>query len=386
MKERIIKEIEKQSAHFFELACKIFDNPECGDEAVYASGLLTEELKNQGFTVEAPVGGLNTSFRAVWKKGEGGPNVGFLGEYDALRNQGHACAHHMQTPAAIAAAVALKNILSESDLPFTLTVYGTPAEETFGGKIVMAENGCFRELDVAFATHAGSGRGAVTGSGMALWSYKVDFYGKKAHASGAPHEGRSAADAMLLAFQGVEFLREHVKEETRMHYSIREGTGPTNVVCDHAVAGFTLRYPDDRYLEELDSRFRDIIKGACLMTGTTAEIKPGRAFSAGKDNEALADIIRDNYLYNGLEVSDRFVASAKGSSDVYNVATLVPATMCNVYFHDSPAHSQDWVDAGKSEQARICILNSAKLVASTAYDLISDPEKLNAVKASFASN
>ena len=167
-----------------------------------------------------------------------------------------------------------------------------------------------------------------------------------------------------------------------MHYSIREGKGPTNVVSDHAVAGFTIRYPDDKYLEELDSRFRDIIKGACLMTGTTAEIKRGHAFSSGRDNKALADIIRDNYLYIGLEVSDHFIASAKGSSDVYNVATLVPATMCNIYFHDSPAHSQDWVDAGKSEQAKTCILNSAKLVAATAYDLISDPEKLRAIKES----
>ena len=385
MKNRVIKEIESRIGYWTELAYKIFDNPECSDETVYASELLTEELKKQGFTVESPVGGLKTSFRAVWKKGEGGPNIGFLGEYDALRNLGHACAHHMQAPAAIAAAVALKEVLSETDIPFTLTVYGTPAEESFGGKIVMAENGCFGELDVALATHAGSGAGAVASSGMALWPYVVDFYGVKAHASGAPHEGRSASDAMLLAFHGVEFLREHVKEETRMHYSIKEGTGPTNVVCDHAVAAFTLRYPNDKYLEELDQRFRDIIKGACLMTGTTADIKRNIAFSAGKNNRALADIVKENYEYNGMAVSDNFMATAKGSSDVYNVATLVPATMCNIYFHDSPAHTQDWVDAGKSERAQTCILNSAKLVASVGYDLITEPEKLQMVKDDFES-
>lgn len=384
MKKCIIKEIERTQSYWYDLAFQIFDNPECGDETVFASGLLIETLKNQGFTVEAPFGGMQTSFRAVWKKGEGGPNIGFLGEYDALMGQGHACAHHMQTPAAIAAAVALKNVLSETSLPFTLTVYGTPSEEIGGGKITMADNGCFRELDVALATHAGSHNGAVASRGMALWSYRVDFYGIKSHASGAPHEGRSAADAMFLAFQGIEFMREHVKEETRMHYTVKEGTGPSNVVCDHAVAGFTLRYPNDAYLIELDQRFRNIIKGACLMTGTTAEIKQNPAFSAGKDNLALAAVVKENYLWNGMPVSEHFVATAKGSSDVYNVATVVPTTMCNVFFDKNPAHTQAWVDAGKSTQAQKCILDSAKLLASVAYDLITEPQKLNAIREEFA--
>ena len=165
-----------------------------------------------------------------------------------------------------------------------------------------------------------------------------------------------------------------------MHYAIREGTGATNVVCDHAVAAFTLRSPDDKYLEEIDLRFRDIIKGACLMTGTTAEITRNRGFSAGKNNVALAECAKENYLACNIPTADNFLVSINGSSDVCNVARIVPAIMCNVFFNKAPAHSKEWIDAGKTDEARECIINSAKLLAGIAYDLITDKDKLAAIK------
>ncbi len=386
MKQKIIAEIEKQHPHLNDLAFQIFDKPELGDETVFASNLLKEELEKQGFNVEYAIGGLNTSYRATWSNGEGGPNIGLLGEYDALKNQGHACGHHMQSPAAIGAAVALKNVLKDTDIPCTITVYGTPAEESFGGKIVMADNGCFKELDAAIATHAASVGGSVACCGMALWSYRVDFYGIKAHAAGSPHKGRSASDAMLLAFNGIEFMREHVMDGTRMHYAIAENTSPSNVVCDHAVASFTLRFPDDSYLPELDRRFRDIIKGACLMTGTTYEIKQHPAFAAGKKNVALVEVAKENYFWNGFPVQEEFFRRSGGSSDVYNVATVVPTVNCHVHYNEGTSHSQQWVDAGKTKEAEDCVLNSAKIVASIAYDLITKPEKLAAIKNEFEEN
>ncbi len=386
MKQKIIAEIEKYHSHLNDLAFQIFDKPELGDETVFASNLLKDELEKQGFTVEYAIGGLNTSYRATWSNGEGGPNIGFMGEYDALKNQGHACGHHMQSPAAIGAAVALKNVLKDTDIPCTITVYGTPAEETFGGKIVMADNGCFKELDVALATHAASVGDSVAGGGMALWSYRVDFYGIKAHAAGSPHKGRSASDAMLLAFNGVEFMREHVMDGTRMHYAIAENTSPSNVVCDHAVASFTLRYTDDSYLPELDQRFRDIIKGACLMTGTTYEIKQHPAFAAGKMNKKLAEVVKENYRWLDLPTKEEFLVKSKGSSDVYNVSAVVPAINCYIPFNPGSSHSQEWVDAGKTKDAENCILKSAKVLASIAYDLITQPEKLAAIKNEFEEN
>ena len=386
MKQKIIAEIEKQHPHLNDLAFQIFDKPELGDETVFASNLLKKELEKQGFKVEYAIGGLNTSYRATWSNGEGGPNIGLLGEYDALKNQGHACGHHMQSPAAIGAAVALKNVLEGTDIPVTLTVYGTPAEESFGGKIVMGDNGCFKELDVALATHAAALGRSAAGGGMALWSYRVDFYGIKAHASGSPHKGRSASDAMLLAFNGVEFMREHVMDGTRMHYAIAQDTSPSNVVCDHAVASFTLRYTDDSYLPELDQRFRDIIKGACLMTGTTYEIKQHPAFAAGKLNYNLAGLAKENYQYLGMETDEPFMVKSRGSSDVYNVSALVPAINCYIPYNSGASHSQEWVDAGKTQDAENCILKSAKVLATIAYDLITQPEKLAAIKNEFEEN
>ncbi len=385
MKQNVISQVEAQADRLNQLAFEIFDHPEVGDETVFASRLLRKELENQGFTVESPVGGLNTSYRATWKNGEGGPNIGFLGEYDALRDQGHACGHHMQSPAAIGAAVALKRVLEGTDIPCTLTVYGTPAEETFGGKIIMAENGCFRELDVALAHHASNRReGRVSSGGMALRSYFVDFHGTPSHAASAPEKGRSAADAMYLAFQGIEYMREHVKDGTRMHYSVLEGTGPSNVVCALAKATFTLRYTADDYLVELDQRFRDIIKGACLMTGTTAEIRPKPIFSAGKKNLVLAQVARENYQFIGITPMEPFVTPGKGSTDVHNVGKLVPTINCYIYYCDSGSHTQGWVDEGKSPKAAACILNSAKLMAAMGWDLITKPEALAAAKEEFA--
>ena len=386
MKQKIFAEIEKLHPHLNDLAFQIFDHPELSDETVFASNLLKEELEAQGFQVEYGIGGMKTSYRATWSNGEGGPNIGLLGEYDALKNQGHACGHHMQSPAAIGAAVALKNVLKDTDIPFTVTVYGTPAEESFGGKIVMAENGCFKELDAALATHAATKGGCVACCGMALWSYRVDFYGIKAHAAGSPHKGRSASDAMLLAFNGVEFMREHVMDGTRMHYAIAENTSPSNVVCDHAVASFTLRYTDDSYLPELDQRFRDIIKGACLMTGTTYEIKQHPAFAAGKENKGLIALVKENMEACGFELFDPFSRRSGGSSDVYNVSTVVPTVNCYVRYNAGTSHSQEWVDAGKTQEAENCILNSAKILASTAYDLITQPDRLTAIKNEFEEN
>ena len=138
-KQEIFAHIDQQEPGLFHMACQIFDNPECRGKEVFAADLCTAALEKAGFAIERDIGGEPNAFRAIWKNGEGGPNIGLLGEYDALENQGHACGHHLQTPAAIGAALAIKDVFAGSPYPFTLTVYGTPAEETYGGKIKMGE-------------------------------------------------------------------------------------------------------------------------------------------------------------------------------------------------------------------------------------------------------
>ena len=179
-----------------------------GMEEFHALDLLTGWLEREGFQVERGVGGLKTAFRAVWNHGEGGPNIGLLCEYDALEGIGHACAHHLQGPSVLAAAAALKR--AEFAENYSVTIYGTPAEESVSGKILMLKNGVsFEELDVALMMH-GKRMYQVDVKSLALSRYKVIYHGVSAHAAVKPENGRSALDGLLLAFQGTEFLREHV--------------------------------------------------------------------------------------------------------------------------------------------------------------------------------
>ena len=154
LEEKLERSVEQSAAALTAMADDFFDHPEVGQQEFHAFETLTGWLEKEGFTVERGIAGMKTAFRAVWKHGEGGPNIGLLCEYDALAGLGHACGHHMQGPAILGAAKALKD--AAIDAPYTITVYGTPAEETISGKVVMLENGCtFEELDVALMMHGG---------------------------------------------------------------------------------------------------------------------------------------------------------------------------------------------------------------------------------------
>ena len=215
--------IESMRGELAALSDDIFDHPETAMKELYASDLLCRWLSSQGFAVERGVGGLETAFRAVWRCGEGGPSIGLLCEYDALPGLGHACGHQMQGPCIAAAAVALKN--SHLPGPFSVVVYGTPAEEGDGGKIFMIKKGdCFHDIDVALMMH-GSGETTTDVKSMALTKFTVTYHGIAAHAAIKPEMGRSALDGLLLAFHGVECLREHVKEDTRIHYTVLDWGG-----------------------------------------------------------------------------------------------------------------------------------------------------------------
>lgn len=366
--------IDERKNDWFDMAFRIFDHPECCGKEYFAAELLEAALEKEGFLVERGVGGLETAFRATWENGIGGPNIGILGEYDALENLGHGCGHHMQTPAAIAAAVAVKQIFEGSKWPICVTIYGTPAEETFGGKVTMARNGCFSELDIVLGTHASGAKAFIGAKSMAMKSFAVTFYGKGAHAAGSPFLGRSAGDAMLLSFNGIEFMREHVKDGTRMHYTIMEALGPANVVPAVAKAGYTLRSKDNSYLIELEERFRKIIQGACLMTETEAKIIPiGNAFDARKANKTLAELAGDNLNQLGIPVNSELLKDSGGSTDFANVSRIVPGALVYLPYCTNVSHSQEWVDVGKTEAAKECLLSSAKVLAGIMHDLICNP-------------
>lgn len=278
-REKIKESWEKRREELCRMADQIYDWAEVGLEETKSSALLEDYLEQQGFAVEKGVGTLPTAFRATWKQGEGGPRLGFLCEYDALEGMGHGCGHHLQGPSVIGAALAVRDRFAGKGMPFSLVIYGTPAEETIGGKTVMMEQGCFQDIDIALMMHAAPTT-CVDVKSMANKSYTVEFHGVRAHAAMSPEQGRSAFDAALLSFNAIEFLREHVNEDTRMHYTVRDAGGPANVVPDRTLAQYELRSYDTGYLRSLEPRFLDILKGACLMTGTTHTITETHEFYA----------------------------------------------------------------------------------------------------------
>lgn len=366
----------ERSEELFALGCDIFDHPELGRQEYYASDRLTAFLEQEGFAVQRGVGGLETAFRATWEQGSGGPAIGFMMEYDALKGLGHGCGHHLQGPVCIGAALALKKVCKE---PFKLVLYGTPDEEGRGGKIDMVNNGCFRDVDVMLAYHTG-GSASVSYKNKALAPIRVTFHGRPAHASGAPWKGRSAMDAMMLAFHGLEILREHVKDGCRIHYTILEGTGPSNIVHETAKTHITLRSDDRLYLEELQGRMENVIRGACLMTDTTADIQPLNVYWNLVPVECLRETVLQVARTLDAQRLDEGKLHGKGSTDVGNVSWVVPTVYMTTFYDDNGAHTEPYRDAGKSEQAKRAMVSAAEILGVTALQLIYDQSLLSQAK------
>lgn len=221
-----------------------------------------------------------------------------------------------------------------------IVVYGTPAEETTGEKIIMLKNGCFRELDVALMMH-GAPTTTTDIKCMALSSFKVTYNGKTAHAAINPENGRSALDVLLLAFHGIECMREHVKEDTRMHYTVINAGGPNNIVPGIAVGSSSLRSYNRKYLDSIVERFKDIIKGAALMIGTSYEIFEDNAFDSKIPVIKLNDVLMENArLIRAPEI--RPPREKTGSTDFGNVMYVVPDSCIRVAFvaENISAHPQ----------------------------------------------
>lgn len=385
MKEQLNGIIDQLQPEAETMSDAIFDHPETAHQEHFASKLLTDFLTRQGFQVTLALGSQPTAFKGEYVVGDGsGVKIGLLCEYDALEKIGHACGHQMQGPSICSAAAALQKILPASSNA-RIIVYGTPAEEGGGGKLILLQEGYLRELDFALMMH-GSPMTCVDIKSMALGSFKVEFFGKAAHAALKPEEGRSALDALLLAFNGLEFLREHIADDARIHYTISELPGPANVVPAHALGSFNVRSYNTDYLQkQLIPRFKEVIRGAAIMTGTEYKITEGRSLAAKVPVLSLNEIVMANA--RAVQAPNLQPPRQKtGSSDFGNVMYELPGSCIRMAFvpEGTSSHSQTFVDYGKSEAAHKAINYAAKVVAGTAWDLVTEPAKLAAVKAEFA--
>jgi len=300
----VINWLDKNQSQFIKMANQIWQSPELAFKEFKASRQQADFLENEGFSVTWNVGDLNTAFVAEW--GEGKPILGFIGEYDALpglsqKNQptkeaiedgepGHGCGHNLLGTGAVASVVAVQKWLKSNGESGTVRYYGCPAEEDGGGKVYMARAGAFDDLDAALNFHPGDINMPAKGGAVGVNSIYFRFFGRTAHAGGAPYKGRSALDAVELMNVGVNYLREHVKDDVRMHYIITEGGKAPNIVPEEAEVYYFIRAAKPDYLAEVVERVHKVAEGAALMTETTFETRFTDGCSAVLSNHYLADL------------------------------------------------------------------------------------------------
>jgi amidohydrolase len=367
----------------------IHDHPEIALEEVRSSAAAADVLEKFGFEVERGIAGLPTAFRATTGSADG-PHIAFLAEYDALPGVGHGCGHNLICLSALAAGIGAKAALNGARA--RITVFGTPAEEAVGGKVIMKNAGVFDEVDAAMGAHPGDAEAycpTVPGSGEALACQAVTlaFRGQAAHAAADPFNGINALDAVILTFNGVNALRQHVKSDARLHGIIVKGGEAPNVVPDDTEALFYVRAGTQKYMYELVEKVRKIGEGAALMTGATLEFSfPEDASWDMITNYRLAQALKTNIDRVGLVLPDAKAEEGAGSTDWGNVSYAVPSveTAYPIVAGRCTWHSQDVVDAAESELGYGNTFLVAKAMALTALDLIEQPEILAAVKAEFA--
>lgn len=439
--------LDANQAQFIEMADEIWAHPEIRWEEFKSSKLQADYMEEAGFEVTWDSGGISTAFIAEWKNGNGdGPKIGFLGEYDALpglsqKNQdtkeaveqnghGHGCGHNLLGTGALAATVAVKRWLQETGASGVVRYYGCPAEEGGGGKVFMARDGAFDDLDAAFNFHPGYVNMASKGSAIGVNHIKFRFHGRTAHAGGAPHLGRSALDAVELMNVGVNYLREHVTDKVRLHYQITHGGGAPNVVPDFAEVFYYVRahMPDE--VAEVTERVIKVAKGAAMMTETEMEMIFDSATTCVLSNHVLSDIqtetmemlgpieyteeeityaatINNNnpagnskFVQKNLEASDEEMAAPllgevrqandadrvmTGSTDVGDVSWITPISMLRTtcWPHNVPGHSWGVVATGGMSIGHKGMMYAAKVMAASAVDLFADPGKLQKVRSEF---
>jgi aminobenzoyl-glutamate utilization protein B len=420
-----VADVEKRSEELKLVNKRIWEYAEVGLQEYQSSGLLIEKLKANGFDVQEGVSGMPTAFVASY--GSGSPIIGILAEYDALPDLsqqatpfreplqvgagGHGCGHSGLGTGALGAVLAVKAAMDAHQLKGTIRLYGTPAEETLIGKVYMLLDGQFQDLDACLHWHPSSKNSAQANSSKAMVSIKFSFKGVAAHGAGSPHLGRSALDAVELMNIGVNFMREHVKEDARTHYVITNGGGQPNVVPPEASVWYFVRANDHHDVEHNVAWIKEIAAGAAQMTRTTMsyqidtdchEVIPNtplvevidsclkavgpvkftaeeHAF-AQRLQQTLTEQFQQTFKNTLSEViSPPDTVLTRGSTDVGDISWHVPTggLRAACFVEDSPGHSwQNVACIGSS-------IGEKGTLGAAAVQLFQNPELLTAARADF---
>jgi len=376
--------IDATAPVLFDISARMHAEVELAFEEAKAQAWQCAALRNAGFTIEEGLGSLKTAFRATVKSGKPGPKIAFLCEYDGLPVYGQSCGHNVVAAAGVGAAIGLAKVIDR--IGGEAIALGTPGEEGGGGKNILHREGFFDGIDAMMLIYPGMDNIAHSRT-VGATRVQVAYFGKAAHAAARPELGINALDAMLLAFNGIGALRQQLPSEVRVHGIITKGGTLPQVIPDHTTAVLTVRANDAATLERVIPRVDACLTGAALMTGARLERTwrdtPGRALLS---NFAIARSFERNLKDLGRTTRPRDELSGAWSGDTGNVSWFVPTIQPQMEMtgRDVPPHSHEFHAASIGPAAEACILDSAKAMAMTAIDLISDKDLLAAAKAEFA--
>ena len=380
--QNLSKKYNKIFKDLKELNEYIYANPELGRKEFKACEAHKNILKKYGFKVTENYIGIETAYLAEYSSEKEGPKIAYLAEYDALPEVGHGCGHNILGTVSVGAGILLKDFVNE--FGGTVFVYGTPAEETFGAKVDMAEAGCFDNIDAAMLSHPTGKSHERSGTSQAMEALQFTFKGKTAHAAGDPYNGINALDGVIQFFNSVNALRQQTKDSARIHGIISNGGEAANIIPDLAVANFYVREATTKEMLKLSERVKNCAKGAALATGTTLEIENYEyTFKHLVTNETLSETYVKNLNLQGIENVP--MSEPSGSSDCGDVSHHCPTI--HSYFPISKCeltgHSIDFAKASISEEAYKGMKEAVLALAMTGKDILSDKELLKKIKDEF---
>ena len=418
--------VEGRQAQTTEIARTLWEFAEVGYQEERSSALLQSALAAEGFEINAGVAGIPTAFVASF--GTGGPVIGILAEFDALpgitqdalparspipnKPAAHACGHNLFGAGSLGAALAVRHWLEDTGTPGTIRLYGTPAEEGGSGKVYMVREGLFDDVDIVLHWHASDRNSASADTTLANRSAKFRFRGLSAHASSAPHNARSALDGVEAMNHMANLLREHIPQESRIHYVITAGGLAPNVVPDFAEVFYYVRHPEARVVQEIWARLEDAARGAAQGTGTQVDWETIHGNHPVLVNEPLAEMMDEKLrviggvdytpeeqdfaeqiyatLTNPLRelgseetVQPYEVSQGYGSTDVGDVSIAVPTVGLRIatWVPGTSAHSWQAAAAGGMSIGFKGATNAAKTLTLAAVELFENPELRQAAAA-----
>lgn len=379
---RIRTAVEELTPQLLASSHDILAHPELAFREHHASARLADELEQGGFTVERGAGGLPTAFRASYSGGAPGPTVAILAEYDALPGIGHACGHNIIASSALGAGLTL--VRAGVPFPGTVLIVGTPAEEGGGGKILLAEAGVFKDVDVAYMLHPSQTNMVKRGS-LANSRVETVFHGKAAHAAGAPDIGINALEAVIQTFVSLNARRLHMRDDARVHGIITDGGKAVNIIPDRAAARFSVRARDRAYQRRLIEMLRQCAEAGALSSGARLEWTETRGYSNMVSNEVIADILGKHLAATGRTVAEPRPNQRMGSTDMGDISQLMPAVHAylSIAPPSVPNHTIDFTGAAGSADGDRAVIDGALAMAQTAADLFADPSLIEKAKAEY---